>query len=255
VNTSEVDALAEVANGDDERLLSLARERAAGKPLGLLTGRQRFLGLDLLTAPDVLVPRAETELLALTAIEVLRGAGDQSGQVRFLDVCCGSGNLACAIAANVPTALGWASDLTPQAVNLLRRNVERPGLLDRIHVLQGDLFAPLIGLGLEGSLDAVVCNPPYISTGKLAADRAELLLHEPREAFDGGPYGLTIHQRVTREGAAFLRPGAPLLVEVGEGQHRQIALLFDRARVWEKPEMRCDANGVPRVVFARRKAA
>jgi HemK-like putative methylase len=255
LDASEVYELAEVAGADDSRLLALTRERLAGKPLGQLTGRQRFLGLDLLTAPEVLVPRGETELLGRIAIEVLRAAGSEGRDVRFLDLCCGSGNLACAIARQVPTARGWASDLTSPAVELTRRNAERLGLLDRIQVLQGNLFGPLAGLGLEGSLDAVVCNPPYISTSKLGGDRAGLLIHEPREAFDGGPYGLSIHQRVTREAAVFLRPGAPVLVEVGEGEHRQVQLLFERAGGWERPEMRSDGNGVPRVVIARKRTA
>ena len=214
----------------------------------------RFLGLDLLTGPNVLVPRAETELLATTAIQVLHDAAGDGRQVRFLDLCCGAGNLACAIAANVPSARGWASDLTSQAAELARRNVAHLGLGGRVEVLQGDLLSPVAGLCLEGTLDALVCNPPYISTGRLSGDRAELLEREPREAFDGGPYGLTIHQRVAREAAAFLRPGAPVLLEVGEGQERQVMLLLKRAGSWDDPEARQDAAGVPRVIMAHRKA-
>src|SRR5262249_7478021 len=130
LDTSEAVQLAEVAGIDDRRLLSLTRERVAGKPLGQLTGQQRFLGLDLLTAPEVLVPRAETELLGRTAIEVLRAAAEGGREMLFLDLCCGAGNLACAIAAAVPTARGWASDLTRPAVELARRNLERLGFQD-----------------------------------------------------------------------------------------------------------------------------
>jgi release factor glutamine methyltransferase len=253
LGASEAQALAEAA-GTDGDLLALARARAAGAPLAHLTGRHRFLTLDLAIAPGVLVPRPETELLARIAIEVLRAAAADGHEVRFLDLCCGAGNLVCAIAAHLPAARGWACDLTSPAVELTRCNVERLGLSGRVQVLQGDLLAPLAGLGLESGLDAVVCNPPYISTGRLGRDRASLLDHEPREAFDGGPYGLSIHQRVVREAAAFLRPGAPAMLEVGEGQERQVVLLLKRARIWEGAETRLDVNGVPRVIVARRKA-
>jgi release factor glutamine methyltransferase len=101
----------------------------------------------------------------------------------------------------------------------------------------------------------IVCNPPYISSGRLAGDRARLLDHEPREAFDGGPYGLTIHQRVMKEALPFLKPGGWLLFEIGEGQDRQIALLFQRARAYEAIGLAQNAAGTPRVAFGRVKAA
>lgn len=216
-------------------------------------GHQRFLGLDLLVAPGVLVPREETELLARTAIEALRPAAESGRPVQLVDLCCGAGNLACAIAWHLPALRVWACDLLPAAAALARRNAEALGLAGRVTVLAGDLLAPLAGLGLEGVVDAMVCNPPYISTGRLEGDRAALLEHEPREAFDGGPYGLGIHQRVVREAAAFLRPGAPLLMEIGAGQDRQVALLLQRAGRWTSAETRADSGGTPRVVLAYRK--
>jgi release factor glutamine methyltransferase len=252
LDPEEASALAEVA-ADAAQLVDFARSRAAGTPLAHLTGKQRFLGLELLTAPDVLIPRAETELLARTSVELLRSCAAVGGEMRFLDLCCGAGNLACAIAANLPDARGWATDLTSAAVALARRNVLRLGVGDRVEVLKGDLFEPLADLGLQASLDAVVCNPPYISTGRLGRDRAALLAHEPREAFDGGPYGLSIHQRVAREAAAYLRPGAPAMLEVGEGQERQVLMLFRRTGLWNEPEVRLDDMGTPRVVVARRR--
>lgn len=255
LDAAEARSLAEVAGADPARLAELVQQRIAGTPLAYLTGRQCFMGIDLLTAPGALIPRPETELLARAAIELLRPAvrAGGAGGVRFLDLCCGSGNLACAIAVHVPEARGVACDLTPEAVQLARKNVEHLGLAGRVEVLQGDLFAPLAGRGLEGGLDALVCNPPYISTGRLARDRAPLLAHEPREAFDGGPYGLAIHQRVAREAPAFLRPGAPLMIELGEGQDRQVVLLLKRAGSWQEPEVLRDPAGVARAVMARRK--
>jgi release factor glutamine methyltransferase len=205
----------------------------------------RFMNVDLETAPGALVPRLDTELLGATAIALLR----QPAAPRFIDMCCGSGNLACAIAAALPQARGWASDLTDATVALARRNVTRLELEGRVAVAQGDLFSGLSGLE---PVDAVVCNPPYISTSRLGKDRAYLLEHEPREAFDGGPYGLSIHQRVIRDALPFVKAGGWLLFEMGLGQERQLSLLFRRAAGWEDVQFASDASGRPRVVFAQR---
>ena len=101
----------------------------------------------------------------------------------------------------------------------------------------------------------IVCNPPYISQARLAGDRASLLAYEPRDAFDGGPYGLTIHQRVVREAAAFLRPGGTLLFEIGAGQDRQLCRLLDRAGSYDGYGLIADRDGVVRVVTARLRDA
>ena len=214
------------------------------------SGRAPFMGLELVIAPGALVPRAETELLGCTALEALRGIDAP----RVIDMCCGSGNLACAIAHRLPAARVWASDLTEGCTTVARRNVQHLRLTERVHVAQGDLFAGLAGLGLEGTVDAVVCNPPYISEKRLEGDRATLLEHEPREAFDGGPYGLSIHQRVLKDAAAFLRPGGVVLFEVGLGQDRQVELLFRRARIYGAATVARDAGGEGRVVYGRLKA-
>jgi release factor glutamine methyltransferase len=216
----------------------------------LRDGHQTFLGIDLLCGAGALVPRPETELLGRTAIEKVRAAGPGP---RVIDVCCGAGNLGCAIATLVPDARVWATDLTDGCVGWTRRNVEHLRLDTRLTVRQGDLFAGFAADGLEYSIDVIVCNPPYISSGRLACDRASLLDLEPREAFDGGPYGLTIHQRVLKEALPFLKPGGWLLFEIGEGQERQIGLLFQRARAYDEIGLVQNAAGTPRVAVGRVK--
>lgn len=231
---------------------AMAQHRVTGVPLAYVIGREVFMGIELIAAEGALAPRAETELLGNTALEVLRSCA--STTPRVIDMCCGSGNLACAIAHHLPTAQVWASDLTDGCIAVTRRNVTHIGVADRVVIAQGDLFAGLAGLGLEGSIDAVVCNPPYISQGKLATDRAELLQHEPREAFDGGPYGLSIQQRVVKEAMPFLRTGGILLFEIGLGQERQVKMLFDRAKAYEDIRLVANAAGEVRVVSGRKCA-
>jgi release factor glutamine methyltransferase len=204
----------------------------------------RFMDVELLVERGVLVPRAETELLGATALEVM------PVNARIIDMCCGSGNLACALASRSPNSRVWASDLTDACVSLARKNAAHTGVAERVSVVQGDLFSGL--KDLVGTIDLIVCNPPYISQAKLAGERAGLLANEPREAFDGGPYGLSIHQRVVREALPFLKPGGWLLFEVGLGQERQVKMLFDRTRAYEDMRTVANAAGEVRVIAGRK---
>jgi HemK-like putative methylase len=234
--------------------LELLARRQAGELLGHILGRVTFLGCELLTDKDCLVPRKETEILGRAAIATLAARQVRAGQPFLaIDMCCGAGNVACALARHVPQCKVWAADLTDGCVRLAARNVSHLGLEDRVTVRQGDLFAALSGLGLEGQVDLVTCNPPYISSGRLSGDRAELLAREPREAFDGGPYGLSIHQRVMREALPFLRPDGWLMFEIGVGQNRQLELLLQRTGGAYGPiHWECDATGKPRSAVVQR---
>jgi release factor glutamine methyltransferase len=217
-------------------------------------GRRVFMGVTLEVGPGALVPRAETELLGRTAARILAGTEPAAGQsgLTVIDMCCGSGNLACALAAADARLRVFAADLTDGCIALTRRNVAALGLDARVGVRQGDLFGALVGDALAGGADMIVANPPYISSARLSKDRAALLEREPIEAFDGGPYGISVHQRLVREAIDFLRPGGWLLFEIGLGQERQVKLLFDRARAYVDLEFIADADGQPRVAAARR---
>jgi HemK-like putative methylase len=222
----------------------------------LAKGSVIWMDTEIRIGRGALVPREEGELLARTAIAELAsedGAG-AAFHPRIIDMCCGVGNFACVLARRFPTAQVWACDLTDSCVALARENVRRFDLTGRVQVVQGDLFGGLAGRGLENSIDLVVSNPPYISQKRLEGESAGLLDHEPIEAFDGGPYGLTIHQRVIRECVSLLRPGGRLLFEVGLGQAVQVAMLFKRARIWGEARLVNDPAGNPRVVHAQRRA-
>jgi release factor glutamine methyltransferase len=218
-------------------------------------GRTTFMGVSLRVAPGVLVPRAETELLGKAVLDYVastRSARPAGEPVRIIDLCCGSGNLACALASAIPDARAWAADLTDQCVELTRQNVRELNLQDRVKVFQGDLFAPLAGEALEGVTDVLVCNPPYIPTAMLATRHD--LRHEPREAFDGGPYGLSVLMRVLREAPRYLRPGGGLFLEVGPREESQAHDLFQRAKSYDQIVVVRDRAGEVRCVHGRLKA-
>jgi release factor glutamine methyltransferase len=216
----------------------------------LAQGRCAFLGLELLAARGVAVPRPETELLARTALRVLHEEG--GGLARVADVCCGAGNLACALGAYLPGAEIFAVDLLPAACALAEANAARLGLTGRVTVLGGDLCAPLAHLGLQGSLDVVVSAPPCVPSARLrpGGEREALLRHEPREAVDGGPQGTALHQRLCGEAQPLLRPEGVLLLEVAPGQAQKVSRMLLRAGYQGITEVP-DAAGIPRVVLGR----
>ncbi|MBA1157017.1 N5-glutamine methyltransferase family protein [Microvirga mediterraneensis] len=216
---------------------------------GTLSSAARFMGIDLETSPGVLVPREETVLLAKAAINILKERG---GAARVIDMCCGSGNLACAVAIAQEHATVWASDLTDETVSLAKRNVERLGLAPRVYVRQGDLFEGLAADQLHEKIDLVVCNPPYISTSRLSGEKSYLLATEPKEAFDGGPYGLSIHQRVIRDALIYLKPGGWIALEFGQSQEKQVHSLIVRTRHYGSIQLMSDTHGVPRVIIAQK---
>ncbi|MER8593726.1 MULTISPECIES: class I SAM-dependent methyltransferase [unclassified Mesorhizobium] len=215
-------------------------------------GRSTFMGLQLLVSPGALVPRPETELLGKAALDVLSQLN--LPVPRVVDMCCGAGNLACAIAHHAPTARVWASDLTDGCVEVARRNVTHLKIEDRVTVLQGDLFSAFSGLELDGTIDVIVCNPPYISEKRLEGDRSHLVELEPREAFAAGPYGLSIHMRVLKEAPRYLRRGGILLFEVGLGQDRQVMSLLERSKAYESIRAVTNQAGEVRVVVGHTRA-
>jgi release factor glutamine methyltransferase len=207
------------------------------------------MGLQLKVAPNVLIPRQETELLGVAACREVAGIA----QPKIIDMCSGSGNLACALAFNLPGALVWAADASPECVRLTRANAEAVGVKTRVTALESDLFEGLRCAGLENAADLIVCNPPYISSRRLDSQSSWLLDREPRQAFDGGPYGINIMTRLVRTAPEFLRTGGILAFEFGEGQHPLILRLLDSCQAYHSIRLVSNADGVPRVAVAHKK--
>lgn len=239
--------------GGEARLRNLIQLKREGRPLAHLTGRQHFLGLELLAGPDALIPRAETELLGRMAIDFLAREAASRGAPRILDVCTGSGNLALALASHFPASRVCAADLSPEAIGLATRNAEFTGLAERVRFFVGDLFAPFEGLGLESAFDLVTCNPPYITSAKVPRMASEISAHEPRLAFDGGALGLSILTRLFSEAPRFLRAGGALAFELGAGQGPLLRKRLHRLDWVCSVEARHDARGDIRALLAIRR--
>lgn len=209
------------------------------------------MGVELLAAPGALIPRKETEVVGRLALEHLRRLAGTVPAPLVLDACTGSGNLAIALASHVPQAQAWGADLSEDAVALARENARRLGLEARVRFVAGDLLAPFEAAGLAGRADLLVCNPPYISSAKVDTMPGEIIGHEPRLAFDGGPLGIRILQRLIEAAPRFVRPGGVLAFEVGLGQGRGVRKRLEQNAAYSAIEEAADAAGNVRALAAR----
>ena len=214
--------------------------RARREPLHYILGKAEFWSLPFRVGPEVLVPRADTEVLVEEALERI-GKG-----ARILDVGTGSGAIAVALAHERPEAAVVAVDISTEALAVAQENARANGVAGRIRFLPGDLQA------LPGEeFDLVVSNPPYIPGGELADLMPEVRDFEPRLALDGGRDGLDSYRQLARQAPQLLRPEGWLLVEVGAGQAAAVQELLAAAGLGEI-FCRDDYAGVPRVVGGRR---
>jgi release factor glutamine methyltransferase len=214
----------------------MVNRRVDGQPLEYVLGWAEFCGLRIAVEPGVFVPRRRTEFLVSQAAELVRQAADRAGQagrpdashqvqpgVVVVDLCCGSGALGAALVADLGEVELHAADLDPAAVRCARRNVGARG-----QVYEGDLYEPLPAT-LQGRIDVLVANAPYVPTGEIGLLPAEAREHEARMSLDGGADGLVILRRVIAAAPVWLAPGGHLLFETSERQAPQIVEAVTRA--------------------------
>jgi len=210
------------------RYETLVRRRASDYPLPYLTGRVEFYGLEFEVTPEVLIPRPETETLVDLALA--------RRPTHVVDVGTGSGCIAVSLAVHLPRATVYGIEISPAALAIARRNVERHSVVRRVRLMVGDVLSPR-----PGPVDLVVANLPYVPTGQCAALPASVRDHEPWLALDGGPDGLAVIRRLLAQVPGVLRPGGGLLVEIGADQGKAAVRLartyFPRAEVRVHPDL------------------
>jgi len=244
-------ALPELGAEQYRTLRELISRRLAGTPLAYLTERQRFLGLEMLAGPAALIPRKETELLAGTAIHLLLGM--EGSAPRVVDVCTGCGNVAIAIASRATHAHVYASDLSVEAVALAQRNERYVGMGNRVDFRSGDLLTPFDFPEFHGTFDLIACNPPYIATANVERMPTEIARHEPRLAFDGGPFGVSVLIRLLRDAPRFMRSSGWLVFEVGLGQGPSLLRMLSKNADFARSQGVNDAQDAVRVIAAQRR--
>jgi release factor glutamine methyltransferase len=232
-----------------EGFRELIRRRGKREPLQHILGSTSFCGFEIAVSRAVLVPRAETELLAergWTFLNQLSTPNPQPSTV--LDFGTGSGCLAVALACKCPEAGVYASDVSPEALALARENAARNGVAERIRFLEGDGF----GAVPEGiRFDLIISNPPYIPSGEIASLQPEVREYDPRRALDGGVDGLDYGRRLAAESAGFLKPHGRVMLEFGDGQAEGLREIL-RQQMWIVEAVEEDYSHRPRIMVARR---
>lgn len=234
--------------------LALIERRAAGEPLQYLTGHQEFYGLNFIVTPDVLIPRPETEYLVEQIVKLSRQeAKAQSSQSHLIvDTGTGSGCIAITLAINIPNSRVIGIDISTAALEVAKENAAKHGVTGRVEFLQGNLLEPLAAWDLEGRVDFIASNPPYVPGPDLERLQREIREHEPRVALYGGSDGLDFYRRLLTGSQRFLRPEGHLVCEIGFSQLSAIRDLIDSAR-WDLLEVTKDLQGIPRTLTIRQR--
>ena len=226
----------------EAKVEDLMARRLAGEPVAYLIGEWEFYGLPLDISREVLIPRADTEVLAEQAILAARAAGEGA---RVLDLCAGSGCVGLAVAANAPNCRAVLADVSEEALKICRQNIRRNDLNARVTCVQADARqAPSAKLW---DFDVIACNPPYIPTGDIDGLDVSVRDYEPRLALDGGDDGLDFYRDIAEKWRTALRLGGVLLFEVGIGQASDVEQILARCG-YEDIETFQDTGGIWRVV-------
>ena len=224
MNRGEVQAKAitgtTVSTSEAAAITALMERRAGREPLQHITGRAPFRSLELAVGPGVFVPRPETEQVAQFAIDALRAAAGR--EPIGVDLGTGSGAIALALATEVPHAMVYGVENSPEAFLWTRQNFRESGT-DNARAIFVDLASALPEL--DGTVAVVISNPPYIPLGAIPRD-PEVRLFDPEHALYGGEDGLDVVRQVSRTARRLLHPGGTLVLEHGELQAAAIAAIL-----------------------------
>jgi release factor glutamine methyltransferase len=224
------------------RLDDLVKRRAAREPLQHLTGRAPFRYVEVAVGPGVFVPRPETEILVDLGLAAVAGIDAPV----VVDLCSGSGVIARSVAHERPDARVYAVERDEAAINWLRRNADGTS----ITVVPGDATDPDILCALDGTVDLVLCNPPYVPDGTEVPP--EVAAYDPAVAVFGGPDGLDVIRGIAARAAALLRAGGTLAMEHDESHADGVSSHLRGRCPFDRIVTHRDLVGRPRFVTALR---
>ncbi len=259
-----------------ESIRELVKRRGQREPLQHIVGSTSFCGFEISVNRHVLIPRAETELLAERGWNFLNSFSEpnhlndapvpggvaknssiplyangactpKSNSPAVLDFGTGSGCLAIALAIKAPEAVVFALDVSAESLEIARQNASRHPAAQRIQFYQGDGFA---ALPKDARFNLIVSNPPYIPSEEIGSLEPEVRDFDPLLALDGGPDGLGYYRRLAAEAGPFLLPEGNLMVEFGDGQAPAISQIFENQK-WIVETIAADYTHRPRILIAR----
>jgi len=228
----------------DARYWEVTARREAREPLQHITGRAYFRYLELQVGPGVFVPRPETESVVGWAIDAVRAM--DVVEPLIVDLCTGSGAIALALAQEVPRSRVHAVELSEDALRWTRKNVEG----SRVDLRQGDALEAFPDL--DGQVDLVISNPPYIPLTEWEYVAPEARDHDPQLALFSGEDGLDLIRGIERTAHRLLRPGGVVVIEHADTQGGQVPWIFTEERGWADAADHPDLNNRPRFATARK---
>jgi release factor glutamine methyltransferase len=236
----------EVSAGEAADFRSLVSRRVTREPLQHIVGTAGFRYVEIEVGPGVFTPRPETELVAGWAIEAARRAEQENRTCRVVDLCTGSGAIALAVATEVPTADVHAVELDPGAFAWAQRNLDGSG----VDLREGDMAEAFADL--DGTVDVVVCNPPYIPLTEYEGVDRETRENDPHLALFSGEDGLEAIRVLEGVAARLLRAGGRVGCEHADLQGESAPLVFASSGRWSDVRDHRDLAGRPRFVTATR---
>ena len=273
-----------LSDTEAQRFLDLIARRAAGEPTQHLTGKQEFWGLEFEVTPDVLIPRPETEHLIEVALDRLavrelranRPPKSDGAGLQIADIGTGSGCIAITLAKELPAANFLATDISPAALAVAKRNATRHAVADRIEFTEANLLSPVgaqhaaphpgkieNNASPPGShsritshdrrlFDLIASNPPYIGRREANSLAREVRDHEPHAALFGGEEGYELYANLITESAKHLKPSGILVLELGHNSLEAVQPLLDTS-AWTNIGVTNDLAAIPRVLAAERR--
>ena len=224
----------------------LIERRATGEPIPLITGSTDFLGLDILAAPGVFVPRDSSEFLAIQAIRRLK----RRAHPVHVDLATGGGTIALAVKDRVPKADVYGTDVAADAVKLARKNAKHLGLKATFRT--GDLFGGLPAK-ISGHVDVITIHPPYVPVGEVEDLPDEVRAFEPVHTLtDGSVDGMGLVRRTAEEGPHWLNRGGWVLIETDPEAARDVKKVMTRAKFRDVESTKGGDLKVTRVIVGRR---
>jgi release factor glutamine methyltransferase len=273
-----------LSDTEAQRFLDLISRRAAGEPTQHLTGKQEFWGLEFEVTPDVLIPRPETEhvievaldRLAVRELRANRPPKSDGAGLQIADIGTGSGCIAITLAKELPAANFLATDISPAALAVAKRNATKHAVADRIEFSEANLLSPVGAqhvapppgkiqnsappLGFRESritshdprlFDLIASNPPYIGRREADSLAREVRDHEPHAALFGGHEGYELYADLITQAAQHLKPSGILVLELGHNSLEAVQPLLDTS-AWTNIGVTNDLAAIPRVLAAEK---
>ena len=227
----------ELSPKQEEAFWRLMQRRLNGEPTAYITGHREFYGLDFYVDPRVLIPRPESELLVETAL----GLAQNHPLLTIAEIGTGCGAIAISLALGLPEVKIYATDISAAALKVALLNCQKHGVVDRVHLLQGDMLDPL-----PQPVDLIIANLPYVEESELAPMGPAKF--EPLLALNGGSDGMERIRQLCRQLGSKLRPADYLLLEIGQGQRRTVTAFLHTLFPNGEIEVVPDLSGIDRVI-------